>query len=536
MENQFLLTNGVIAREYLAKRIIVPASLRMKEYEDLSNVSGDRLVVLNDRFTNQTLRESVLFEGWNDNGIAPEMSIQVLIGLPKQKSQKLSPNKFFSVLEGKVISLGAEINVYVADSAVKNDYEEFLNRFDDCNMDGISIKVIDELHGGDYSEELEADLSWLTTLPKTVPISKSEYDRFERTASAILATVHHVSTEKQREATAALFVRRPLPVGILGSIVDHRRDVPEPKDRIFSRIADLALSSDRLGDAKAAAVNNSWVSKIRTLAKSNDTVLHSVLDGIEKFLENSLSWDKIDEIENYPALQAFVVFLRDSGRIPENPAVGVNPKVSDIEFAAIYLSALMARRTDLSLPYRRPVELESMAAALVATSLNNKSTNLDISVPEFKFVYEDDIFLVNDVPISQDLNSEIINPGSDSSFYSSLGKDQYVETWQVLTNKQVVIEIDGMKVVYSPSGFMKFSFLEEPKSKKINRLVASSKGTEPAATKARNAKDMKATADNKTKQSEPPDRKVKQVIRAERQEKFLEETGETPMLPLDSEQ
>ena len=535
MENQFLLTNGVVAREYLAKRLILPASLRTKEYEDLSNVSGDRLVLLNDRFTNQTLRDSVLFEGWNNNGMAPEMSIQVLIGLPKQKSQKLSPNRFFSVLEGKVISLGDEINVYVADSAVKNDYEDFLNRFGDCNTDGISVHVIDELQGGNESVELDADLAWLKSLPKSVPVSRSEYERFERTASALLATIGHVSTEKQREAVAALFVRRPLPVGILGSIVEHRRDVIEPKDKLFSKIADLVLSSDRIGDAKAAAVNNSWVSKIRTQVKSSDTVLHDVLDGIDKFLDNSLSWDKINEIENYPALQSFVIFLRDSGRIPENLVVGTNSTTGDVEFAGMYLSALMIRRSDLSMSYRRPVVLESMIAALVATSLNNKSANLDISVPEFKFVYEDDLFLINDVPISQDLNSAIIGPGSDSSLNSSLNKDQYNEFWEVLTNKKVVIEIDGLKVVYSPTGYMKFSFLEEPKSKKINRLVASSKRTEPAAGESRINNEKNSRAVDQPIQSGSRAKNANQTSSATRTARNPQEREEAPTLPLDNE-
>ena len=535
MESQYLLTNGTVAREYLAKRLIVPASLRTKDYDDLSNVSGDRIVVLNDTFTNQILRDSVLFEGWDSNGVSIEMSTQVLIEIPKQKGQKLSPNKFLTVLEGVVIPLGSEIKVYVSDNTVKTAYEDFLNRFDDCNMDGISVHVIDELRGGGDSDELEADLAWIRALPKTVPISKSEFERFERTASALLVALGHASTEKQRQASAALFVRRPLPVGILGSIVEHRRDVSEPKDQIFSRIADLVLGSDRVGDAKAAAVNNSWVSKIRTLVKSKDTVLHGVLDDIDKFLENALSWDKISGIENYPALQAFVIFLRDSGRIPSHPAGDVRSTISDIDFASIYLSALMIRRSDLAMVYRRPVVLESMAASLVAASLNNKLANLEVSVPEFKFVYERDNFFVNDVPVSLDLNA--VKPDSDIGALPNVGSsnERFVEIWEVLTSNKVVIEFNGMKITHSPAGMMKVSFLEEPKIEKKRRPVVTNANVEPVSTEARNGTETSEAGVNELKQVGSRNANLNSAPHAKRSAKSTKEPEETLMLPLENE-
>jgi hypothetical protein len=535
MESQYLLTNGTVAREYLAKRLIVPASLRTKDYDDLSNVSGDRIVVLNGTFTNQILRDSVLFEGWDGNGVSIEMSTQVLIEIPKQKGQKLSPNKFLTVLEGVVVPLGREIKVYVSDNTVKTAYEDFLNRFDDCNMDGISVHIIDELSGGEDSDELEADLAWIRALPKVVPISRSEFERFERTASAMLVSLGHASTEKQRQASAALFVRRPLPVGILGSIVEHRRDVSEPKDQIFSRIADLVLGSDRVGDAKAAAINNSWVSKIRTLVKSKDTDLHGVLDDIDKFLENALSWDKIRGIENYPALQAFVIFLRDSGRIPSYPAGVMRSTISDIDFASIYLSALMIRRSDLAMVYRRPVVLESMAASLIAASLNNKSANLEVSVPEFKFVYERDIFLVNDVPVSHDLH--VANTDSDIGASSNVGSsnEQFVEIWETLTSKKVVIEFNGMKITYSPAGLMKFSFLEEPKIEKKRRPVVTNTNVGPVSTEARKGNETSEAGVNDLKQGGSRNTYLNSAPQSKRSAKSTKEPEETPMLPLENE-
>jgi hypothetical protein len=535
MESQYLLTNGTVAREYLAKRLIVPASLRTKDYDDLSNVSGDRIVLMNGTYTNQILRDSVLFDGWNNNGVSIEMSTQVLIEIPKQKGHKLSPNKYFTVLEGSVIPLGPEVNVYVSDYAVKNAYEDFLNRFDDCNTDGISVQVMDDLRGGEDSDELEADLSWIKSLSKAVPISRSEFERFERTASTILVTLSHASTEKQRQASAALFVRRPLPNGILGSIVEHRRDASEPKDQIFSRIADLVLASDRVGDAKAAALNNSWVSKIRTLAKSRDTVLHGVLDGIDKFLENSLSWDKIDRIEDFPALQAFVFFLRDSGKIPNRQAGVVSPMMSDVDFASIYLSALMVRRSDLALIYRRPVVLESLAASLVASSLNKKSANLDVSLPEFKFVYERDIFFVNDVQVSHGLNAARADSDNGASSNTGLSTERYIDTWEILTSKKVVIEFNGMKITYSPTGPMKFSFLEEPKSEKKRRLSVSNTNIEPTATESRSVNGTDAATSNGSDQVGRESSRAGQTAQSKRSAKSTKEPEETPMLPLENE-
>jgi hypothetical protein len=402
-------------------------------------------------------------------------------------------------------------------------------------MDGISVHIIDELSGGEGSDELEADLAWIRALPKVVPVSRSEFERFERTASALLVALGHASTENQRQATAALFVRRPLPVGILGSIVEHRRDVSEPKDQIFSRIADLVLGSDRVGDAKAAAINNSWVSKIRTLAKSKDTVLHGVLDDIDKFLENALSWDKIRGIENYPALQAFVIFLRDSGRIPIYPAGVMRSTISDIDFASIYLSALMIRRSDLAMVYRRPVVLESMAASLIAASLNNKSANLEVSVPEFKFVYERDIFLVNDVPVTHDLHDA--NTESDNGASSNVGtnNERYVEFWEVLTSNKVVIEFNGMKITYSPAGLMKFSFLDEPKPEKKRRSVVANINSEPVATEVGNGRDINAASINESKQGGSRNKNVNPTPQAKRSAKSTKEPEETLMLPLENE-
>ena len=59
MKYHYLLTNGTVARDYLARRIVVPASLRTKDaaYTDLSNVAGDRLVLLNDLITTPQLRD-----------------------------------------------------------------------------------------------------------------------------------------------------------------------------------------------------------------------------------------------------------------------------------------------------------------------------------------------------------------------------------------------------------------------------------------------------------------------------------------------
>jgi hypothetical protein len=293
------------------------------------------------------------------------------------------------------------------------------------------------------------------------------------------------------------------------------------------------LGSDRVGDAKAAAINNSWVSKIRTLVKSKDTVLHGVLDDIDKFLENALSWDKIRGIENYPALQAFVIFLRDSGRIPIYPADVMRSTISDIDFASIYLSALMIRRSDLAMVYRRPVVLESMAASLIAASLNNKSANLEVSVPEFKFVYERDIFLVNDVPVSHDLH--VANTDSDIGASSNGGSsnEQFVEIWETLTSKKVVIEFNGMKITYSPAGLMKFSFLEEPKIEKKRRPVVTNVG--PVSTEARKGNETSEAGVNDLKQGGSRNTYLNSAPQSKRSAKSTKEPEETPMLPLENE-
>ena len=471
MKYHYLLTNGTVARDYLARRIVVPASLRTKDaaYTDLSNVAGDRLVLLNDLVTTPQLRDSVLFSGWNDHGVSLEARAQVLIELPLQKKVRVSPNNYFSVLEGQVIAMGSEVKLYVADAATRDAYLDFLNRFDDFNTDGISVEILDGLSNGGDTEEMTMDLKWLESLPRARPPAKSEFERMERIACAILVMVHHAASAVQRDSAAALFVRRPLPKDILGSIVEHRKGVEEPKDPVFRKIADLVLSASLVGDAKAAAIENSWVSKIRRTVNMNDVVRRGILDDIELFLDNSILWHEIKDLEKHPALHSFVLFLRDSGQLPKFPDGVSRNEVSDTDLASYYLSGLLHLRSQLSLEYRRPIESEALITALVSSSINNKSPFLEFSSSDYKIIFEDGVLTVNEQRITPRAFPESIKVEvSDRPILGTIVTGK-VDTWEIETSQRVTVEIDGLKQVFIPSDPTKvitFKFLHEPVVKK----------------------------------------------------------------------
>ena len=82
---------------------------------------------------------------------------------------------------------------------------------------------------------------------------------------------------------------------------------------------------------------------------------------------------------------------------------------------------------------------------------------------------------------------------------------------------------------------MKFSFLEEPKSKKINRLVASSKRSEPAAGESRINNENNSRAVDQPIQSGSRAKNAKQTSSATRTARNPQEREEAPTLPLDNE-
>jgi hypothetical protein len=167
--------------------------------------------------------------------------------------------------------------------------------------------------------------------------------------------------------------------------------------------------------------------------------------------------------------------------------------------------------------------------------LNNKLANLEVSVPEFKFVYERDNFFVNDVPVSLDLNA--VKPDSDIGALPNVGSsnERFVEIWEVLTSNKVVIEFNGMKITHSPAGMMKVSFLEEPKIEKKRRPVVTNANVEPVSTEARNGNETSEAGVNELKQVGSRKTDIKLAPQAKRSAKSTKEPEETLMLPLENE-
>ena len=486
MKHHYLLTNGTVASNYLARRIVVPASLRTKDasYTDLSNVAGDRLVLLNDPVTTPQLRDSVLFPGWNNHGVSLEARAQVLIELPFQKMAAVSPKNYFSVLEGQVIAIGSQVKLYVADEVTRTAFWDFLNRFPDINTSGVSVEILDGLSNGADTEEMTKDLEWLKLLPRAKPPAKSEFERMERIASATLVTAHHATNTVQRDSVATLFVRRPLPKGVLGSIVEHRRGIEEVKDPVFQRIANLVLSANLVSDAKAAALENSWVSKIRMTLKKDDTIRRGIIDDIEAFLENNILWHEIKDLDKHPALHAFVLFLRDSGKLPKLSNENSENEMSDVELASCYLSGLLQIRSQLSLEYRQPVESEAMIAALISSSINNKSPFLEFSSPDYKVIFEDGVLTVNEQQIMPRVSPESIKVEVSDRPISSTSVNGKVDTWEIETSQKVTVEINGIKQVVflsDPTKVITFKFLHEPIVKKNPDVIPTVK-IEPLKT------------------------------------------------------
>lgn len=490
MKHHFLLTNGTVARGYLARRIVVPASLRIKDpsYTDLSNVAGDRLVLLNDPVTTPQLRDSVLFSGWDDHGVSLEARAQVLIELPFQRMAKVSPNNYFSVLEGQVIAMGSQVKLYVADEVTRTAFLDFLNRYGDLDTSLVSVEILDGLSNGEDTEEMTKDLEWLKLLPRAKPPAKSEFERMERIASAILVTAHHAAGTVQRDSVAALFVRRPLPKGVLGSIVEHRKSIEEAKDPVFQKIANLVLSANLVDDAKAAALENSWVSKIRMTLKVDDTIRRGIIDDIKAFLDNNILWHEIKDLDKHPALHAFVLFLRDSGKFPKLSSDDIKNEMSDTELASCYLSGLFHLRSQILLEYRQPVESEAMIAALVSSSINNKSPFLEFSSPDYKVIFEDGVLTVNEQQITPRVSPESIKAEVSDRPLLSTSVTGKVDTWEIETSQKVVVEINGLKQTFIPSAVIKFSFLHEPVVKKNTRDVISTVNIEPPMTDASNSR------------------------------------------------
>ena len=481
IKHHFLLTNGTVARGYLARLIVVPASLRIKDpsYTDLSNVAGDRLVLLNDPVTTPQLRDSVLFSGWDDHGVSLEARAQVLIELPFQKMAAVSPNNYFSVLEGQVIAIGSQVKLYVADEVTRTAFLDFLNRYGDFDTSLVSVEILDGLSNGVDTEEMTKDLEWLKLLPRAKPPAKSEFERMERIASAILVTAHHAAGTVQRDSVAALFVRRPLPKGVLGSIVEHRKGIEEAKDPVFQKIANLVLSANLVSDAKAAALENSWVSKIRMTLKVDDTIRRGIIDDIEAFLDNNILWHEIKDLDKHPALHAFVLFLRDSGKLPKLSNDDSENEMSDTELASCYLSGLFHLRSQILLEYRQPVESEAMIAALVSSSVNNKLPFLEFLSSEHRVIFEDGVLTVNGQQITPRVSPESIKVEVSDRPILSTSVTGKVDTWEIETSQKVVVEINGLKQTFNPTTVITFSFLHEPVVKKNARDVIPTVKTEP---------------------------------------------------------
>ncbi len=454
----FFLTNGIIALEYLRSRIVVPASLRVKDasYTDLSNHSGNRLVLLNSPEVFPELFKLIKFDGAEDFS-DPAITMPVLFEIETDLVTVSSPNNVFALLEGKVLSLPAKITVHVTDQDAKRAFADFLIRYPgESNDEGISIKVTKGLITEFASDAEISDTDWLKDQEPLAITKMSEIQRFERFACAVSLVLHHTSTPAQKEAAAALVGVGSKVNASLLAMVETRQNVVKPSDRIFRTVSKLVCDAPLKVDPKASAVNMNWIETIRAALRVKDLIENQILDQIEKFLKSEIAIDEIVNLEKSPPLNAFVGFLRDSGSLPKYPDNATRLNMTDMDLLSLFLTGLTHSRNDLEVAYRRPLDLEAYFSKIIADSFNENSEFLIKSASGFKFENGIDVLYLN----GKNIGPAPLPPKTESS-------DNQVNTndrvWEVVTRGKVQVRIDGMLITFDSKADINVVFTSEPK-------------------------------------------------------------------------
>lgn len=454
----YLLTNGIIALEYLRSRIVVPASLRVKDasYTDLSNHAGNRLVLLNSPEVFPELCKLIDFEG-SENFSDTAITMPVLFEIETNLETVSSPNNVFALLETKVISLPAKVTVLVADETAKRAFADFLVRFPgESDDEGISIKVTRGLVADSAGDAEISDIEWLKDQSPLTPVDLAEIQRLERFACSVSLVLHHACTAAQREAAAALVGIRSKVAESLRPMVETRNDVVKPVDRLYHTISELVVNAPPKVDPKALAINLNWVDLIKAKLGAKDRIENQILDQIQKFLKSEIAVDEILNLEKSRALNAFVLFLRDSGSLPKFPNVTTRSNMTDVELLGLFLTGLTHSRNELELAYRRPLDLEAYFSKVIADSFNEKSLFLNKSVSGFVFEHEDDVLFLNSLKINSAPKFEKIE-----SSETVLNTDDLV--WEVVTQGKVQVKINGMLTTFDSPADFNVVFTSEPK-------------------------------------------------------------------------
>ena len=453
----FFLTNGIIALEYLRSRIVVPASLRVKDasYTDLSNHSGNRLVLLNNPEVFPELLKLIKFDGAEDFS-DPAITMPVLFEIETDLVTVSSPNNVFALLEGKVLSLPAKITVHVTDEDAKRAFADFLIRYPgESNDEGISIKVTKGLITDFASDSEISDIDWLKDQEPLAIIKMSEIQRFERFACAVSLVLHHSSTSTQKEAAAALVGVRSKVNDSLLAMVETRNNVVKPSDRLFRTVSKLVCDAPLKVDPKASAVNMNWVETIRSTLRAKDHIENQILDQIEKFLRSEIAIDEIVDLEKSPPLNAFVGFLRDSGSLPKYPDNDNRLNMTDMDLLSLFLTGLTHSRNELEVAYRRPLDLEAYFSKIIADSFNENSEFLNKSASGFKFENEIDVLYLN----SKNVGRAPL-PAKTESSENQVNTIDHV--WEVVTRGKVQVQFNGMLTIYDSTADFKVVFTSEP--------------------------------------------------------------------------